>query len=103
MNNFKNKMGQGSSANYFIYQESYKDSSDQFDTVVEKYKKLVEKELEQKKVLGFIHKQDRVEKIDYIFVTLRSTESVSFATDILVQEPCCSKFWRYLFCIKDQI
>lgn len=97
----KNQMSLGSSANFFIYREAYKESGDQFDTVVEKYKKLVEKEQEQKKVLGFIHKQDRLPKIDYIFVTLRSTESVSFATDVLVQEASCSKYFRCLFCIKD--
>ena len=77
-------MSQGSSANFFIYQEQCKDASEQFESICDKYKKLIEAEIELKKFLGFVHKQDRLPQIDYIFVTLRNSESTRFAADVLV-------------------
>lgn len=44
MNYLKNMMSQGASANFFIYQEQYKEARDKFDTISEKYRKLVEVE-----------------------------------------------------------
>ena len=96
-------MSEGSSANFFIYQEQCRDAQDQFDSIVDKYKKIIEEEVEAKKFLGFAHKQDRIPQIDYIFVTLKNSESTKFAADVLVQEPGYSKFFRCLFCIKNVV
>lgn len=73
-----------------------------YDRQKERYKMIAEEDKKEQKNVGIKSKSNRIEMIDYIFVTFKNNESIEQTTDVFEKESGASKFFRCLFCIKSK-
>ena len=81
INEIKGKLsgGEYKDAQFFAKQEEMEDLTDTLERLKDKYKQCVEEEKKRKKSQQIIPKCERIEHIDYIFVTFKNVESVDIA------------------------
>ena len=63
---------------------------------------IAEEDKKEQKNVGIKSKSNRIEMIDYIFVTFKNNESIEQTTGVFEKESGASKFFRCLFCIKSK-
>ena len=87
---------------YFQKKEELEDLKEIYEEQREKYRLIQDEERAQQENLAQKLKVDRVESVDYIFVTFKHSETKDTALEVFAKEKKWKKCLRYMFCIKSE-
>ena len=105
MNTIQSKLvaGDYKGAFYFEKKEELEDHKETFEIQKDKYQMIIDEErLRQESRMQKQLKADRIQNIDYVFVTFEHSETKHVALEVFKRESRAKRCIRYLLCIKNQ-